>query len=584
MNDNIKFLLKYLRYHKRNLFIVFCALLIVAISLLQVGNVFRGLVDYGLSTNQSSSINNSIFLISMLIGIFAVGSFFRSYFINLITEKIISQIKSDSYKNLLQLEVATFEELKIGDIISRLSSDLESIGSLIANFLSFFIRNFIMLVGAIILMFLQSPKLSVLVVVSIPLLLMPLLRLSKNVRKLSKSVMTEKSDLSSYIEETFLAIRTLYAFNQQDYSAEKFNEKIHAYIKHSSKRLKLRSLFFALAIVVIAGSITMVIWVGSMDIINGKMTSGQMISFIYYSMIVGISAGGIAELFSDIQAPLAALERVSELRLLQNGNNLIERNYIDLKTVTPNYDISFENVKFAYPSRPAIAVLDNISFTIKHNQLTGIVGKSGSGKSTIMQLLLNFYQCQSGKISIANNDINSYAVKDIRTVIAYVQQDPAIFSGTIRSNIIFSNPYATEEDIKNIVYLCGIDKFIANLPKGLDTEIGEKGVRISGGQKQRLAIARALLYKPEILLLDEATSALDNESEEEILKNIKKFMRGKTIILIAHRISSTQEADRIIVVDQGKVVSFGTHQDLLKTCEIYMYLFNGAYADTKSLS
>ena len=582
MNNNIKILLGYLKNHKSNLIIVFCSLFTVALSLLGVGTVFRHLVDNGLSANQLNSINNAIFLTSGLIAIFAIGSFFRSYFINIVAEKITSQIRADSYADLLQLEIAAFEELKIGDIISRLGSDLESVGTLITNFLSFFIRNSIMLSGAIILMFLQSAKLSMLVIFTVPLLLMPLLHLSKHIRSISRKVMAEKSDLSSFIEESVSAIRTLYAFNQQPNNLKRFNEKIATYVKHSSKRLKLRSLFFALAISAIAGSITMVIWIGSLDIINGKMTSGQMISFIYYAMVVGMSAGGIAELFSEIQGPLAALDRVFNLRSNTKtftNQHLVVKPHKKFENVLQNCNISFENVKFYYPSRKDILTLDNISFNIKQNQFTAIVGKSGSGKSTIMQLLLNFYNHQAGKIKLAGHDINSYDRNFIRKIIAYTPQDPDIFSGTIRYNIMFSNPDAKEEDFQQVVHLCGIDKFANNLPAGLDTEIGEKGVRISGGQKQRIAIARALLYQPEILLLDEATSALDNESEHEILDNIKRVMYGKTVISIAHRITSIQDFDNILVIDQGKLVSSGRHKELIESCEIYNILYKKSLAN-----
>ncbi len=575
MNDNIKSLLRYLKNYKTNLIIVFCSLCIVAIAVLGFGMIFRHLVDNGLSGNLSS-INNSIFLISLLIGVFAVGSFFRSYSINLVTEKIIAQIRSDSYRKLLRLEISSFEEIKIGDVISRLGSDLESVGTLITNFLSFFIRNSIMLLGAIILMFLQSPKLSLLVIFSIPVLLVPLLRLSKHVRSISKKVMAERSELSCFIEENFSAIRTLYSFNQQKHSGEKFNEKIAAYLKHSGKRLKLRSLFFAMSIIAIFGSITMVIWVGSMDIIDGKMTSGQMISFIYYAMIVGVSAGGIAELFSEIQGPLSALDRVFDLQTEVKSSSsldLTKESLKNFKNIPQNYDISFENLSFFYPARADILALENISFHIKQNQFTAIVGKSGSGKSTIMQLILKFYSHQSGRLTIAGNDINSYDIFDIRKIIAYTPQDPNIFSGTIRYNIMFSNPCAKEEDVQEVIHLCGIDKFINHLPDGIDTEIGEKGVRMSGGQKQRVAIARSLLYKPEILLLDEATSALDSESEKEILDNIKRIMHGKMVISIAHRISSIQEFDNILIIDNGKLSAHGTHSNLLKTSDIYNNLY-----------
>ena len=574
MNNDIKLLIRYLKNYKSNLAIVFCSLFTVAISLLGVGTIFRHLVDKGLGNNHLSSINNSVLVILLLIVIFAVSSFFRSYFINLTAEKITSQIRADSYGKLLQLEIVACEELKIGDVISRLGSDLELVGTLITNFLSFFVRNSIMLLGAIILMFLQSSKLSILVIFSVPILLAPILRLSKHVRTISKKVMGEKAGLSAFLAENFAAVRTLYAFNQQDHSVKRFREKIAIHINHSNLRLKLRSLFFALAIIAISGSITLVIWIGSVDIINGQMSSGQMVSFIYYAMIVGISAGGIAELFSEIQSPLAALERVFDLQssIKAHVNHNTTTDHTGANVIS-NYDICFENVSFAYPARPDILILDNISFTIKQAQFTAIVGKSGAGKSTVMQLLLKFYQNQAGKITIGGKDINSYVITDVRRIIAYTSQDPDIFSGTIRYNIMFSNPYAKEEDLQEVIHLCGIDKFTHDLPDGIDTEIGEKGARLSGGQKQRIAIARSLLYQPKILLLDEATSALDNESEKEILDNIKKFMYRKTLISIAHRISSISKFDNILVMDSGKLMDCGTHQALIKSCDIYHDLY-----------
>ena len=370
------------------------------------------------------------------------------------------------------------------------------------------------------------------------------------------------------------------------------------YLKHSSVRLKLRSLFFALAILVIAGSITAVIWVGSIDIVRNNMTSGQMVSFIYYAIMVGMSGGGIAELFSEIQGPLAALDRVFELRSVEFKKESLVKPLAESSSVAAlvelndqeygrrNYDqqakhqqaklrevIVFKDVNFAYPSRPLIKVLDGISFVVNNLQFTGIVGKSGSGKSTIMQLLLGFYQFDAGKISVYGRDMKTYQLSDLRSIIGYAPQDPTIFSGSIRYNIMFSRPNASLEDFEHVIKLCGIDKIIKKLPNGLDTEIGEKGIRLSGGQKQRISIARVLLYKPEILLLDESTSALDSQSEKEIIENIKSFMNGKNIISIAHRISSLETADNIIMLDQGKLTACGTHSYLLKNCEAYLSLY-----------
>jgi ATP-binding cassette subfamily B protein len=569
ISNNVRCLAGYVAQHTKSLVIVLVSLFSVSLALLSIGFVFRKLVDNGLSSNQISEVHNSIYLISMLIGVFSVGSFFRSYYINVITVKVISKLKSDTYSNLLKVGLVRFEDLKVGDIISRLGSDIEITGNLITNFLSFFIRNSIMLSGAIILMFIQSPKLSLFVLISIPVLLIPLLMLSKHVRRLSRMVLFEQGNLAANIEESFVGVRTLYAYNQQDFVAQHFDDKINVYVKHASTRLRLRSLFFALAIIIIAGSITSVIWIGSIDIINGSMSSGQMISFIYYAIIVGMSAGGIAELFSELQVPLAALDRVIELK---NMDQIVQPAKLS-KLTASNYTIKFDKVSFAYPSSPDILALEGVSLVIQHGKFTGIVGKSGSGKSTLMQLLLKFYYPQSGVITLGTKDISMLQDTKIRSKIAYVEQYPTIFSGTIRSNIAFSNPTAPNNKIEEIAKLCGILEFTKNLEHGLDTEIGERGIRISGGQKQRIAIARALLYNPEILLLDEATSALDNGSEKKILQNIRFLMEGKTIVSIAHRISSIENADEILVINQGTLASVGTHSQLLRSSKIYNVLY-----------
>ena len=566
--DNIKELCNYLAIHKLSLLIVLLSLMGVSTSLLLIGFAFKQLIDKGLGLEQLDVITHSIYLICGLICTFGTCSFFRSYYINLISLKITSKIKSDTFSNLLKLDVSKFEELKIGDIILRLSTDIEMIGSLITNFLSFFIRNSIMLVCSLILMFIQSPKLSLMVIITIPLFLIPILKLSKHVRKLSRKVLEEQSKLISGVEENLYGIRCVYAYNKQQYLVDQFNEQIETNIKQAGVRLKLRSLFFALAISIIAASITLVIWVGSIDILNGAMTSGEMISFIYYALIVGSSAGGIAEIFNELQNPFAAATRVFELKNLKVNMAQINHNVV-LNAVASIY---FDKVSFSYPSRPD-EILKNISFEISAGKFTGIVGKSGSGKSTLLQLLLKFYTGYTGSIFIGTNNINHIKDETIRSQIAYVEQNSTIFSGTIASNIIFSNVHATELEIKNIAQICGISEFAKELELGLDTEIGERALRISGGQKQRIAIARALLYKPEILILDEATSALDAESEEQILFNIRKYLPQKTIISIAHRISSIEKADKILVIDKGRLSCAGTHSELLKNSKIYNLLY-----------
>ena len=578
--SSIEQLLPYVQSYKKDIAIALFALLAVAISLLSIGLLFRNLVDHGLSNSSYESLHSSIYYIFILVVIFAFGSFLRSFYINNVSEKISSKLKKDVYDSLLKMDVYFFEEMKLGDIISRISSDVVLTKDLVINFLSFLVRNIIMLIGGMSLMFTQSPKLALMVVLCVPLILLPLLVLSKKVRKLSKEVLSSNADISAFVEESFSGIKTIFAYNKQEHFSNSFSNQLKDYNKISSRRLAMRSLFFALAISCIAIIILSVIWVGSIDILEGDMSSGEMISFIYYSILVGTSAGGIAEVISELQGPLAALDRVTEVINMSGKMPDINASTRPTPAAIKETDTSgakadeiyFKDICFAYPSRPDINILKNFDLKLEFGKFYGIVGSSGAGKTSLFQLLMKFYDYQSGDIFLGKKNLNNINHGSDKHIIAYVSQEPSIFSGTIRFNLLFSKPEANEDEIMDIAKAMGIWDFAKHLPEGIDTEIGEKAMRLSGGQKQRIAIARSLLYNPDILLLDEATSALDSKSEKTILEEILKRLPGKTIISIAHRISSIENADDIIVLDKGKVDARGGHARLMEQSELYQKL------------
>ncbi|WP_347939378.1 ABC transporter ATP-binding protein [Rickettsia oklahomensis] len=558
-------LVKYLRFYTKDLIIVMISLLSVSASLLLIGNIFRNLVDKGLSKDHILSVDKSILYICLLIIILSIASFFRSYFINNVAEKTVNQMRKEAYSNLIHYKIEEFEELKIGDIISRLTNDIDQISTLIVNFLSFFIRNSVMLIGGVILMFFESFKLAFIVIITIPILLIPLIKFGKHVKALSKKALESKSLLASDIDETFNNIRAIYAFNNQTNKIADFDTKLQNYLTYCKARLKIRALFFAIAIAVIFLSITLVIWIGASDIVKGHLSPGQIISFIYYAIIAGVSCGGIFELLSEMHLPITALERIMTII---NKKPTKLKNYLELNN-SDSVSIEFKNVDFTYHSRPNLRIINNMSFKINANKFVGIVGRSGVGKSTIIHLLLHFYWPKSGTILINNQDISYLDPIEIRKFIAYVPQEPCVFSGTIKSNIIFGNMEASDDEINEVIKITGIEDFATKLHNGINAKIGEKGVRLSGGQKQRIAIARALLRMPHILLLDEAMSALDTISEQKLLNAIKKIMNGKIIISVAHRISSIESADRILVIDKGSMIASGTHDNLLQNSEIY---------------
>ncbi|MGI4775798.1 MAG: ABC transporter ATP-binding protein [Janthinobacterium lividum] len=597
----LKKLANYLAAYKVDLIIVTLSLFCVSAALLILGQTFRRLIDNGLNTHHALIVNNEILIICSLIVIFGIGSFFRSYNINNITEKVINQIRLDAFTNLINQKIIYFENRNISHIVSKLTLDLELVAKLITNFLSFFIRNFIMLFGSIIMMFLQSYKLSIIVIVSVPLVLLPLLKLGKYIRYLSKQTLELQSNIISVLTESLTYVRVIHSFNQQNNRILVFKSIITEYLHKTSNRLKIRSIFFAVTISIILLSITFVIWIGSNDILSGNMSPGKMLSFIYYALLAGLSAGGIAEVFSEIQSPLIALERVlslvdaketSYLRVPAEDSNLLHRSssqinprraYSNSKNMLDSNftikSIEFKDVSFSYPSRPDLVSSKNISFSIYFDSFVGVIGPSGAGKSTIAQLMLKFYDPSSGSILINDINISQINTKHLRSIIAYVPQESNIFSGTIKSNIALSRPEASDEEIDLVAHITGIASFANGFEHKLDTDIGQIGVRLSGGQKQRIAIARALLYKPYILILDEATSSIDNKGEQSLLSQIKVLMKNKIIISIAHRISSLDYADQILVIEKGVITSHGTQAHLANTSSFYYNLLSNQNSD-----
>ncbi|MFK8039984.1 MAG: ABC transporter ATP-binding protein [Rickettsiaceae bacterium] len=571
---NITHLLRYIRPYKLDLAIIALAIALVSFAILMFGYIFRQLIDNGLKIGNFDNLNNYILYSYCIVFIFAISSFCRSYFINNLTEKIVNQIRLDIYSKLIKIQVHHFEELKIGDLISRFTSDIDQISKFISNFLSLVIRNLIIVSFGVVLMFYQNFKLSMTIVVSVPILLIPIIFLSKYVRSLSRKVLSMQGSMASNIEEDFSNIHAVHTFNQQNYSVSKFQNNINQYLEQSAKRFKIRAIFFAFSISVILCTIIFVIYLGATDIIQCRTSSGQIMSFIYYALIIGVSSGSIVEFFSEIHTPLASLDRI--FNLIEDIKDDID---LDLKkqqnlsiiniSQLPSPIIEFQNVSFCYPSRPNDLVLDGINFQINKGDFIGIVGRSGSGKSTILQLLLKFFINFDGKINISNTSISDIDTNSLRNILSYVPQDPSIFSGTIAHNIAFSKPCASKEEISNIANIAQLSYFIDNLKYKFDTVIGQRGVRLSGGQKQRIAIARALLYNSEILLLDEATSALDLDTEKQVLLDMHKAMKGKTIISVAHRISTIEKANKILIIDKGKLVDEGNHRELLKRSELY---------------
>ena len=559
----------YLKHHLLQLTIVLVALLITSSSILSFGFALQHLID----ANQFSNFQNFLLIFSIIV-IFVLASFIRSYSIYAICEKVVYAIRKDAYRHLSYIAPYHFEIQKTSDIISRLTNDALIVSGAISDSFSFALRNAITAIGCIILMFYTSVKLGLYISISLPIIVLMVVVSGKKVRKLSKQNQESIALLSADIEESFNAIKTIQAANIQQFKNQNFASLSYEVLKSNLARIRVSSLLTSFIIFVALSSISLVVFLGLIEVQNGAITSGELTSFIFYALMSASALSGIANVLGDIQKSISAGERL--LGLFDIGE-FIE--YQEQKTYIEFENIKFKDVIFIYPARPERKILDSINFEIKKGEFIGVVGKSGCGKTTIIALLEKFYNVTEGAIFLDDKNINDISPIDLRKIIGLVPQDPFIFSATAKENILIGNMNASDEEIFDAAKKAGIYDFLAGLPNGFDSYVGEKGVMLSGGQRQRIAIARAFLQKPKILLLDEATSALDAMNEQGVYESIMEMAQDITVIAIAHRIQTIKAADKILVIDQGKIIASGKHEDLLEQSLLYQELNKVNYVE-----
>jgi len=520
--------------------------------------------------DQANFIAGGLVVILFLQSIF---SFFRlSLFVNF-TENTLANLRLALYSNLVKLPMTFFSQKRVGELNSRISSDITQIQDTLTSTIAEFLRQFILIIGGVALLANESFKLTLLMLSVVPLVAVAAVIFGRFIRKYSKKVQDQVAESQVIVEETMQGISIVKAFANEWYEIARYNGKIKEIVKIAIKGGKYRGYFASFIIFCLFGAIVAVVWFGVRLSISGEMSVGQLISFVLYSTFVGASFGGIAELYAQIQKAVGATERVFELLeeipedikdTLSNSNEKIKGN------------VSFKNVAFSYPSRSEIQVLKEVSFNADFGNKIAIVGPSGAGKSTIASLLLRFYDINGGEISIDGKNIYDYDLETLRGNMSIVPQDVILFGGTIRENIVYGKPNATEDEIIKAAKQANAYQFIKGFPEKFETIVGERGIKLSGGQRQRIAIARALLKNPSILILDEATSSLDSESEKLVQEALEILMEGRTSIIIAHRLSTIRSADQIIVLDDGTIKEQGTHQELIA-------LENGIYKNLSNL-
>ncbi len=500
-------------------------------------------------------------------------SFFRlSLFVNF-TENTLANLRLALYSNLVKLPMTFFSQKRVGELNSRISSDITQIQDTLTSTIAEFLRQFILIIGGVILLGTESIKLTLLMLSVVPLIAVAAVIFGRFIRKYSKKVQDQVAESQVIVEETMQGISIVKAFANEWYEIARYDGKIKEIVKIAIKGGKYRGYFASFIIFCLFGAIVAVVWFGVRLSIGGEMSVGQLISFVLYSTFVGASFGGIAELYAQIQKAVGATERVFEL-LEEIPEKISNKHSDSIEKIKGN--VSFKNVAFCYPSRKEIQVLKEVSFNADFGQKIAIVGPSGAGKSTIATLLLRFYDIDAGEILIDGKSIYEYDLETLRENMSIVPQDVILFGGTIRENIAYGKPNATEEEIYIAAKQANAFNFIEGFPEKFETIVGERGIKLSGGQRQRIAIARALLKNPSILILDEATSSLDSESEKLVQEALEILMEGRTSIIIAHRLSTIRSADQIIVLDNGKINEQGTHQELIS-------LENGIYKNLSNL-
>lgn len=517
------------------------------------------------------------FIALSLLGILfmqSIFSFFRlSLFVNF-TENTLANLRLALYSNLVKLPMSFFSQKRVGELNSRISSDITQIQDTLTSTIAEFLRQFILIIGGIALLATESFKLTLLMLSVVPLVAVAAVIFGRFIRSYSKKVQDKVAESQVIVEETMQGITIVKAFANEWYEIARYKTQIKEVIQIAIKGGKYRGYFASFIIFCLFGAIVAVVWYGVQLSIAGEMSVGQLISFVLYSTFVGASFGGIAELYVQIQKAIGATERVFEL--LDETPEKIQGTTAHQSIAKIKGNVNFKNVAFKYPSRKEMEVLKDVSFTAQFGQKIAIVGPSGAGKSTIASLLLRFYSIAEGSIEIDNKNIYDYDLEQLRGNMSIVPQDVILFGGTIRENIAYGKPNATEEEILAAAQQANAYNFIESFPEKLDTIVGERGVKLSGGQRQRIAIARALLKNPSVLILDEATSSLDSESEKLVQEALEILMEGRTSIIIAHRLSTIRSADQILVLDQGIIAEQGTHQELIT-------LENGIYKNLSNL-
>jgi ATP-binding cassette subfamily B protein len=570
----------FLRPYRRQILLAAIGLVFAAGAVLAIGQGLRFVVDRGFAAGDTAELDRMLAAMLGVIVLMAAGTYTRFYYVSWLGERVTADLRRTVFAHLLTLPPGFFEVTRTGEVISRLTNDTTMLETVIGSSASVAVRNVLLLVGGLVLLALTSLKLTLLVLAGVPLVVAPILLFGRRVRRLSRASQDRVGDVGAYLDESLHEIRTVQAYGHEDLDRRDFGARVEDAFATAVRRIRQRAILVATVIVLVFGAVGVILWIGGHDVVAGRISAGELSAFVFYAVIVAGSVGAISEVIGDLQRAAGATERLFELLAVEPSIRAPEEPRALPEPARGTLD--FASVIFRYPSRPDTPALDRFSLAVRAGERVALVGPSGAGKTTVFQLLLRFYDPDGGTIHLDGVDLRALEPRAARSRFAVVPQDPVIFAASVRDNVRYGRPDASDADVRAACDAAYASEFIDRLPEGHGTFLGERGVRLSGGQRQRIAIARAILADRPILLLDEATSALDAESERMVQRALEHLMAGRTVLMIAHRLATVRHADRIAVMEQGRIVAVGTHDALVRESPLYARLaalqFGSAHA------